>query len=118
MWYLIYTNKLPEVVHAQNYSDQERTDKTSGGGGCTAVQRPETTAQAPRRPLYRTGDSKCGALVCFADNSSESFSDQIIEELKTSMELQYASAASFLTSSMLQVNGDKTHAMLLTSTGG
>ena len=29
--------------------------------------------------------------------------------------MQYAASASFLTSSMLQVNGDKTHAMLLTT---
>ena len=31
------------------------------------------------------------------------------------MEQKYASVASFLTSSMLQVHGDKTHAMLLTT---
>ena len=31
------------------------------------------------------------------------------------MEMQYAASSSFLTSSMLQVNGDKTHAMLLTT---
>ena len=69
----------------------------------------------PRRPMYKTGDSECGALVCFADDSSESVSDLNIDELKISMELQYAASASFLTSSMLQVNGDKTHAMLLTT---
>ena len=31
------------------------------------------------------------------------------------MEELYAASASFLTSSMLQVNGDKTHAMLITT---
>ena len=72
-------------------------------------------AEALRRPLYKTGDSECGTLVCFADDSSESVSDRNMDELKRSMEEQYAASASFLTSSLLQVNGDKTHAMLLTT---
>ena len=116
LWYLIYTNELPEVVHGQNCADQERWDATGGGGG-TPVQRTGTAvaAQALRRPLYKTGDSECGMLVCFTDNSSESVSDRDMDELKRSMEEQYAASASFLTSSLLQVNGDKTHAMLLTT---
>ena len=104
LWYLIYTNMLPEVVHGQNCTGEERAGE-AGGGDRTPL----------RQPPYRTGDSECGALVCFADDSSESVSDQNIEELKNSMEMQYAASSSFLTSSMLQVNGDKTHAMLLTT---
>ena len=116
LWYLIYTNELPEVVHGQNCADQERSDETGGGGG-TPVQQAETAvaAEALRRPLYKTGDSECGTLVCFADDSSESVSDRNMEELKRSMEEQYAASASFLTSSRLQVNDSKTHTMLLTT---
>ena len=104
-------------MHAWNCSDLERTDETGGGGGGTAVQQAETAegAAVPQRPAYRTGDSECGALVCFAYDSSESVSDHNIDELKISMEQQYASVAGFLTSSVLQVNSDKTHAMLLTT---
>ena len=119
LWYLIYTNELPDVVHGQNCAGQEQTDETGGGGGGggTPVQRAATAVatEAPRRPLYKTGDSECGALVCFAEDSSESVSDRDLDELKRSMEEQYAASASFLTSSLLQVNGDKTHAMLLTT---
>ena len=108
---------LPEVVHRQNCTGEEPTVETDRNGGGTAIQRAGTAdgAPAPRRPLYNTGDSECGALACFADDSSEYVSDLNIDELKISMELQYAASASFLTSSMLQVNGDKTHAMLLTT---
>ena len=61
------------------------------------------------------GDSDCGSVVCYADDSSESVSDSNLEELKVSMETQYNATASFLTSSRLQVNDGKTHTMLLTT---
>ena len=108
--YLIYTNELPEVVHGCICNSN---NINNGGGGGEAIGGGRTIVQ--RRPRYKTGDSECGSFVCFADDGSESVSDQNIEELKISMEQQYAAAASFLTSSMLQVNGDKTHAMLLTT---
>ena len=66
------------------------------------------------KPNYKLQDSECGSVVCYADDSSESVSDNNIRELKTSMELQYSATASFLTSSRLQVNDGKTHTMLLT----
>ena len=74
----------------------------------TNIQRPLRqiipAAAARWRPRYKTGDSECGTLVSFADDSSKSVSDLNIDELKRSMEEQYAASASFLTSSMLQVN--------------
>ena len=113
---MIYTTILPKVVHGQNCTSQKRSAETDRNGDCGPVQRAETAeaAQVPQRPLYKTGNSKCGALVCFADNSSECVSDHNINKLKISMEQHYAYAAYFLTFSMLQVNSDKTHAMLLT----
>ena len=77
LWYLIYTNMLPEVVHGQNCTSEERAGEAGGGGDRTP----------PRQLPFRTGDSECGALVCFADDSSESVSDQNIEELKNSFEV-------------------------------
>ena len=72
-------------------------------------------AEQPWRPHYRTGDEECGALVCYADDSSSSNSDSNLEELATSMKLQYSSISSFLTASLLKVNDSKTHTMLLTT---
>ena len=110
LWYLIYTNMLPEVVHGQNCTDQEprtvtggdggdgqaqmayRTGGDSGDGGDGQAQMAYRTGgdggdggdgQAPM--AYRTGDSECGALVCFADDSSESVSYRDLDELKISM---------------------------------
>ena len=51
----------------------------------------------------------------YADDSSSSISDPNIEELATSMKLQYSSISSFLTASLLKVNDSKTHTMLLTT---
>jgi hypothetical protein len=90
------------VVHGENCSDEEPPENL--------IEPP-----APWRPSYKMGDSDCGSIVCYADDSSESVSDSNLEELKVSMETQYNATASFLTSSRLQVNDGKTHTMLLTT---
>ena len=95
-----------------NKQGHERRDEDGGGGVDRTVVQPGTAAAGL---LYSTGDSECGSFVCYADDGSGSVSDFDIDELKHSMEQKYASAAAFLTSSLLQVNGDKTHAMLLTT---
>ena len=76
---------------------------------------PGQLVAAQWHPAFRTGDVECGTLVNYADDSSSSTSDLDVEELGTSMKLQYSAVASFLTSSLLQVNDSKTHTMLLTT---
>ena len=66
-------------------------------------------------PTFRMGDVECGMLVSYADDSSSSSADCDVTELATTMKLQYRAVASFLTSSLLQVNDSKTHTMLLTT---
>ena len=66
-------------------------------------------------PAFRMGDVECGMLVNYADDSSSSSADCDVTELATTMKLQYRAVASFLTSSLLQVNDSKTHTMLLTT---
>ena len=61
------------------------------------------------------GDTECGSLANYADDSSASASDHDVTELATTMKHQYNAVASFLTSSRLQVNDSKTHTMLLTT---
>ena len=67
------------------------------------------------RPNYKMGDEECGAIVCYADDSSSNISDSCLEELALSMKLQYSSISSFLTASFFKVNDSKTHTMLLTT---
>ena len=130
IWYIIFTNELPEVVHFQNCKEkqeiqneqqqeneqEEREPGVDGGRGQVGPQTgPLADTDTAWRPHYRTGDEECGALVCYADDSSSSISDPSIEELATSMKLQYSSISSFLTASLLKVNDSKTHTMLLTT---
>ena len=61
------------------------------------------------------GDSECGALANYADDSSASASDCDVTELANTIKHKYNAVASFLTSSCLQVNDSKTHIMLLTT---
>ena len=108
LWYILYTSELPEVVHGENCPDaRDLLDDLPVS--------PQNWEQPAWKPNYRIEDNECGTVVCYADDSSESVADTNIEELKTSMELQYSSTASFLTSSLLQVNSSKTHTMLLTT---
>ena len=100
----------------QENEQEEREPGVDGGRGQVGPQTgPLADTDTAWRPHYRTGDEECGALVCYADDSSSSISDSSIEELATSMKLQYSSISSFLTASLLKVNDSKTHTMLLTT---
>ena len=103
----------------QDNQQEEREPGAAGGRGQVGSQPGELAAPVDTdtawRPYYRTGDTECGAIVCYADDSSSSISDSSMEELATSMKLQYSSIFSFLTASLLKVNDSKTHTMLLTT---
>ena len=155
--FVLYTNKLPEVVHLYNcpnpreqVQDNEQEQEqvqgqvteggeltclpggdlsrspvpSTGSGRDTPNPAPASTeaevggeGEQVQRPQqeYRLGDSECGSLACYADDSSGSVTDTNIEELKVSMSHQYESLYNFLSSSLLQVNDSKTHPMLLTT---
>ena len=135
LWYILYTNELPEVVHLENCTDMEqdqeqeqeqeqeqgqeqRQEQVQGineTGALVQSWQPGQLAAAQWHPYFRMGDMECGALVNYADDSSSSNSDCDVTELAISMKLQYDAVASFLTSSLLQVNDSKTHTMLLTT---
>jgi hypothetical protein len=132
LWYILYTNELPEVVHlgsctstGQVQEDQQEAVQEEGQvaeqGDVQDLVTPGHSWQPGQLPVvqwhpdFRMGDSECGALANYADDSSASASDRDVTELATSMRLQFNTIASFLTSSRLQVNDSKTHTMLLTT---
>jgi hypothetical protein len=129
LWYILYTNELPEVVHLENCpttedqedlqqeQEQEQEQEQMASEAVVPVQswRPGQLTAVQWHPAFRVGDSECGALVNYADDSSSTSSDFELAELATSMKMQYSAVASFLTSSKLQVNDSKTHTMLLTT---
>ena len=96
--YVLYTNELPEVVHLLNCPHPNQQEQ-----------------EQVQKPQYRLGDTECGALACYADDSSGSVTDSDMEELKVSMSNQYQAVYEFLSSSLLQVNDSKTHPMVLTT---
>ena len=124
LWYILYTNELPEVVHMQNCpdrgqgqereQDQEREQEQGEqeqepvGTEATALPapgwRPGQLANAKWHPSFRMGDVECGSLTNYADDSSSTTSDHNITELASSMKHQYSAVASFVSSSRLQVN--------------
>ena len=128
LWYILYTNELPEVVHLENCTTTEQEQEEQEQGQ-EQEQEQEQVAEALTiqswqpgqlpatqwHPNFRMGDSECGALANYADDLLASASDCDVTELATTMKHQYNAVASFLTSSCLQVNDSKTHIMLLTT---
>ena len=84
--YIIFTNELPELVHDH--------------GG-----------QANQ--LYSMSCSPCGSLCCYADDSTVSYSDENPQAISAKISEKYSIIAEFMNSNKLNLNGDKTHLMLL-----
>jgi hypothetical protein len=127
LWYVIYTNELPEVLHGGHCPGQPAPagagTRPGGAGGALPP------AEAPRgrwwrpgqlqptkwRPRTGTGDAVCGSMTCYADDSSCYVSRASPEALSEAISAQYTAVSEFLTSSILKVNDDKTHTMLLST---
>ena len=66
----------------QENEQEERKSGVAGGHGQVGPQLGHLAGAADMdtawRPHYRTGDEECGALVCYADDSSSSISDPSI----------------------------------------
>ena len=110
LWYILFTNELPEVIHLGNCPELREEVQESH-----VLDEGQEQEQVNWKPNFRKGDMECGALVCYADDSSANVSDVNVDELQQSISMQYSAVSRFLTSSKLQVNDSKTHTMLLTT---
>ena len=92
--YTIYTNDFPEVVHEE---------------GCNQGQEEGGSIK------FRTMCSECGAVVCFADDSTYTVISSNTNIMTNKVNKKFGEMTEYLGEQRLSVNEDKTHLMLLTT---
>ena len=85
LFYTIFTNELPEIVH--NHSAQQG--------------------------LYNMHCDACGVLCCYADDSSFSVADLDTAKISRKLAEKYHAVSDFMCSNKLKLNDEKTHLLLL-----
>ena len=92
--YTVYTNDFPEVVH-----EQECNEGKEEGGSIR----------------FKTMCDKCGAVVCFADDSTYTVISKDTDILTHKVNKKFEEIANYLGDQRLSVNRDKTHLLVLTT---
>ena len=92
--YTLYTNDFPEVIH-----EPECTEGQEEGGSIR----------------FKTTCNICGAIVCFADDSTYTVISGNSDTLTNNLTEKFRKMADYLGSQRLSVNQDKTHLLLLTT---
>ena len=87
--YTLFTNELPELVHDHRLPQNH--------------------------DLFNMHCDTCGALCCYADDSSFSFASSSLDTLSETLKEKYDRIADFMNSNKLKLNGEKTHLMLLST---
>ena len=86
LFYVIFTNELPELVHHHQPSPDQK---------------------------YNMSCRPCGTLCCYADDSSFSSTSSSLEYIETQLKNNYDTISTFMNNNKLKLNSDKTHLMLL-----
>ena len=81
LYYTIFTNELPEVVH--NTNCPKRND--------------------PQASLFKIYCQECGGLCCYADDSTFTISDKDLTKLSEKLTCRYNAVFDFLTANKLKV---------------
>jgi hypothetical protein len=93
LFYTIFTNELPEVVHEDNCPLRDADDLA----------------------LFNTQCQECGGVCCYADDSTYTVHGSDLEELSSTLTQKYSILADFLTANKLKVNDDKTHLLIMST---
>ena len=93
IFYTIFTNELPQVVHEAN---------------CPLTEMEEAA-------MFATQCQECGGVCCYADDSTYTAVGNDPVELSDKLSQKYAVLADFLTSNKLKVNDDKTHLLVMST---
>ena len=94
MYYCIFTNDFPEVVHQRNCPAQVEINEFNG---------------------FNMQCSKCGGVTVYADDSTYSVSDSNYGALSDKISNKFDIMAEYLTANKLKVNSDKTHILVMCS---
>ena len=93
IFYTIFTNELPEVVHEASCPLGE----AEGVG------------------IFHTQCQECGGVCCYADDSTYSVQGSDPVELSSKLTQKYSALAEFLTANKLKVNDDETHLLVMST---
>ena len=91
IFYTIFTNELPEVVHEADCPVRDAEGIT----------------------IFNTQCQECGGVCCYADDSTYSVQGSNSEELSAKLTDKYTALANFLTANKLKVNDEKTHLLVI-----
>ena len=104
MFYIIFTNELPEVIHnCQTLSDNIPNNSS------------QETENDDHEDIHHISCEDCGTLACFADDSTVSFSSPSIVEVSEHLSSKFQDVSKFMNNNKLKLNSDKTHFMIFTS---
>ena len=98
LFYVLYTNELPEVVHGEDCQNNKLT-----------------RIECDWTPNISTNCRTCGEIVNYADDSSYTATNRDPEVLSQKLGDKYNAVSEFLTANKLKVNDTKTHTMMLTT---
>ena len=93
IYYTIFTNELPQVVHQHDCPLQDIPDSS----------------------IFTIQCHECGGLCCYADDSTYTVRSKDPDELSEKLTRKYRVMADFLTDNKLKVNDDKTHLLVMTT---
>ena len=93
LFYTIFTNELPQVVHEQDCPNRDSVQAS----------------------LFNIKYQQCGGLCCYADDSTYTVTGKDPAELSEKQSQNYNLMANFLTDNKLKVNYEKTHLIFMTT---
>jgi hypothetical protein len=93
IFYTIFTNELPEVVHEDSCPLRGVEDAS----------------------IFNTQCQECGGVCCYADDSTYTVQGNDPVELSRKLSQKYTALAEFLTANKLKVNDEKTHLLVMTT---
>ena len=93
LFYTIFTNELPEVVHEVS----------------CPIRNIEGVA------IFHTQCRDCGGVCCYADDSTYTVQGSDPDELSVKLSKKYSALADFLTANTLNENDDKKHLLVIST---
>ena len=94
--YTIFTNELPEVVHADCLEDD-------------VGEQVETCLR------FTISCTACGSVGCYADDTTYSCSGPDLVQLSEQLSTKFNTMSTFLTNNRLKLNDEKTHLMVMST---
>ena len=96
LFYTLFTNELPEVIHEHHEQDQQEP-------------------QQHHWPAFHIADDQNGSICCYADDTTFTITDPDPATLTTKLTEKYKIISQFMVNNRLKLNDDKTHLLVMTT---